>query len=243
MLEQIGKSNTMPEGFTFRGLRHSQESRAKMSQAHLGIPHSQAHRDKISAALRNKPRAKEVVEKLSTVWKIVRPLVLRGGVPMEIEEVTEFTRQQIKMSIGRERLSLFSAPTTPQQTKEARKRSHILSWRERKGNFSEGHRKISEIAKTLVREDYFTDNLQYFKRLKDLYRMEKREWPEDFSLRLCCEAYFVSRMDILENKNRDMLGRYVNIVQGLRKDNEPLCPKTLIEEQVFIISAVNSKPL
>ena len=224
-------------GFTFRGQRHTQTARDKMSKAHSGIPHSEAHNNSIAKALRGKQRPKEVVEKLSTVWNIVMPLVLRGGVAIEIEGVTDFSRLQIINAMNRKRSSLFSVCTTPQQKREAKSKSHTLSWRERNGNFSQENKKISEIAKSLVAEGLFTDELEDYIQLEKFYEKNKRALPESLSLRLCCEVYLAAR----RQDKGEILDRYIEIIKSARKQEDPLCPEPLAVEQKFIIERVRGK--
>lgn len=224
-------------GFTFRGRSHTQTTRDKMSKAHLGIPHSEAHNNSIAEALRGKQRPAEVLEKLSKVWNIVRPLVLRGGVAIEIEKVTDFSRLQIINAMNRERRPLFSVYTTPQQKSEAKRKSHTLSWLERNGSFSQADKKISEIAKRLVAKGFFTDELGDYIHLKEFYEKNTRALPESLSSRLCCEVYLAAR----RQHKGEMLDRYIEIIKSARKQEEPLCPEILAKEQTFILNAVNNK--
>lgn len=200
--------------------------------AHSGIPHSEAHRNKIAEALRGKQRPKEVVEKLSTAWNIVRPLVLRGGVAPEIEQLTELTRLQIVNIMSRKRSPLFSADKTPKQRREAHSKSHTLGWRKRKGDFSQEDKKISEIAKRFVAENFFTHDLGTYRDLEEFYQRNKRDLPESLALRLCCEVYFRAR----RQPEGEMLGRYIEIIKSARKQGEALCPDPLAVEQRFILA-------
>ena len=230
----------IPPNLTFTGRTDTPEARAKMSRAPLSRPHSKEHRAKIRNALVNRSRPKDVVKKISTVWEVARPLAIRGGLPREIEAVTSLSFQQIQRAIGRSRPNWHSIPARTQEEKRMKRvKSHRLTWRRRKGLMPEGHEKMSQLAKALVKEEFFTDDLSRRQELQGLYRQKDRLWPEDFALGLCCEAYFVARVGIAKDNRRDDLERYVELLEGFRENNEPLCPEMLVKEQIFILGLVN----
>lgn len=210
-----------------------------------GLKHREDTKQRISKALSGRPKPPEVVKKISSVWEIVRPLILRGGIPIEVESVTDLSRKNINKAAHRRRPEWSSVPpASPQQLKEKRNRAYTII-RERKRSeksflLSEDQQKILALAKTLVKEGYFTDDLTNFHRLEKLYKEHKRAIPESFAVRLCCEYFIAARMQVQRDNKRDMIEEYTRLLKDLQGEGQSLCPDILVAEQKFIINAANN---
>lgn len=212
-----------PEGLTFAGLHHTQESKNKIRKALLGRP---------------KPR--EVVEKRMTTWAMIKPLILRGGVNREVAEVTGFTYRQVKRSTNRNRPDWNSIPKYTEEQLRERKRKASAPGQPRKLVYrpplSEDDQKVNMVASSIVKRGFFTDDLTYHDKLKNLYAQNNRQLPENFAILLCCEYFLAARIEVQRDNKRNMIEEYTRLLQELRGVNQPFCPEILVKEQLFILS-------
>lgn len=212
-----------PEGLTFAGLHHTQGSKDKVRQALLGRP---------------KPR--EVVEKRMTTWAMIKPLILRGGVNREVATLTGLTYRQVKKSANRSRPDWNSIPKYTKEQLKERKRKASAPGQPRKlvnrPSLSEEDQKVNAVAGSLIKRGFFTDNLTYHDKLKELYKRSNRQLPENFAILLCCEYFLAARIEVQRDNKRNMIEEYAKVLQELRGVNQPFCPEILATEQRFIIT-------
>lgn len=201
---------------------------------------TQEPKRKRGQALKDRPRAKETVEKISNVWRIVRPLYARGALAGEIAELTDLTHKQVKNSIKKgkrpewNRREPFSINGQNNRIKRA-----LQFKKTRSKALPENEIKNIKFARELLANGLVTDDLSYWERMVSVYKGQGRSLPSEFSERLRLE-FFLQAVSKARSGDNTLLMLYITFgerIDVLWFDN------SLAKEEDFISIALdNSLP-
>ncbi len=213
---------------TFNGEKHKEKSRGT----------------KISEALKGRPKPPDQVIVRSTVWEKVRPLFLRGALFGEIAQVTGLTQEQIRNAVYRKRPQWHSAPSElfSRELEEERRRRAAAPGKPKRlkdRTVSDHERNDAIFARELFNKEFVLDDLSYYTRLSQGYRIKGRNLPSSFLDRLRLEV-FLRALENARGGNLALLNSYRNIGLGI----DPFWfESTLAIEEDFVATILDSRPL
>ncbi len=144
-----------------------------------------------SEILKGRPKAKEGVEKRSTVWSIVKPFYARGALVREISEITDLGNIQVENAIKRNKnrpeWSRVEPFTLTNKTNERTARARNLS-EDRKGFMPHYERKSIAFAKEIAKQKLFGEDISSWIELHNL----NKNLPGSFSKRLRLELFLIA---------------------------------------------------
>ena len=207
-----------------------------------GLKLTEVEKQKMRDAIRGKKRNPEYVISVSTSWNILRPLVLRGGIPIEIAELTDLPLGRVQRVIRYKReFRAVEDYNLAENRRERKIRGGFRASRTRRG-ITPGEHEIKSIAfaKELVREKHITEDTTSSSQLKELYAWARRQLPYNFSDRLRLEVFLSTRKALLKDGNQDPLIRYLET--GAKIDGEWF-RESLAAEEDFISEHFVTEPV
>jgi len=204
----------------------------------LGMSHTPDSIGKIKQALTDRPKSREQVRGMSTVWEVVRPLLIRGALPIEIAQISGFTHKQVRNAIYRKRPDEYSVPdalfTKEKETERRRKaaapgKKKKLSERVE----TEDDKNRRRFARDILRRHAVLPGLAWFRKLAELYREKQRSLPESFFDRLRLEVFLFA---IEQARLGEFI--YLDIYKDIgRRIGENWAFSNLAQEEMLIIRA------
>lgn len=210
-----------------------------------GRHHTQAEKDKIKKNRRIKlgraiPHSRETLEKVSNVWRIARPLVLRGATASEIPGISGLTYSQARNSIFRKRARQYSAPdsySSDEQIKARRKKTHLGKAKKIEDRRLSRHEHNSvEFAMELFGAGLITDDLSVWQRLCSILGEARMITEEPISYGIVLEVFTLARVKANEG-NRGLLESYVS--RGLAIDEEWFKSGKLTQDRRLILKGLD----
>lgn len=197
--------------------------------------------DKIKKALTNQPKSREHVRNMSTVWEAVRPLFLRGALPVEIAMLTGFSHKQVRNALYRRRPDYNSVPSIlfSKQLETERRRKAAAPGKPKK--ISERVQTIDEknsyrFAKELLRRGIMPSDLSFFDILLNFYKAKGRQMPESFFDRLRLEV-FLAAIKKVQIGDMHILDIYNDI--GRRIDSDWFNLSLILEQELVAKTSGN----
>lgn len=206
--------------------------------------HTQSGKQKLIAKERNRrPKSREQVAKLSTVWPKVKILRQRLALSSEIAAITGFTRKQVKRAIDGNRLrpEWNKIPAlTPEQVVELKRRSgkakkprnpedRKLPTQDEKNNLA--------FAKIVLDSGLISEDLRDWRELNSIYAQNKRDLSDSFTKRLRLEVFLKARK-MAHDEDRQLLKKYIKIGEAI---DAKWFEGSLAEEQKFITQRLSGK--
>ncbi len=152
-----------------------------------------------------KQRAK-TAESLRWVWDKIGPLLLRDGMPFEVEEITGVPSERVTgFTVDNRNLLAPYGYYSPEKLAERRRKASVRASRKRKGiNPSESELKAIGFAKVLYEKGFFGEDLTYREITKVINGQAKRRWFESFPMSLIMEFYVASRVEEISGNSTKM---------------------------------------
>jgi len=219
-------------------------SNGRFVPSFLEMHHTPESIDKIKKALTDKPKSREQVRDMSTVWDVVRPLFLRDALPGEIAQISSFTHKQVRNAIYRRRPDWHSIPRelfSKEREKERRKMAAKPGQRKRlvdRAPSSEEQVKNIEFARILLNDGFITDDLSSWNNLNIFFANHSRDLGDDFFYKLILEAFLKARQKA-DSGDRDLIEKY--IVLGKKMDPEWFKSERLTTDRHFILDNIKAE--
>lgn len=200
-----------------------------------GLVRTPEERKKISDALSKVPKPDYLVIPHITTWAVIRPFVLRNGIPVDIADITDLTQQQIQSVVNNKRRKLFSVDDylSAEKRKVRKRRAHYRGLTQ---ELSMHEQKSIIFTKKLNAMNLFGDETSSWNSVNVLIqKQDPKRKPEHLAYVLMLEAFWVARLRA-NSGDRSLLDEYIRL--GRRVDHEWFKSEELSSDRRLINEAL-----
>lgn len=214
----------------------------RMLCTNKGLKDTPEERKLKSEHMRGVPKKRETVEKWSTVWNAVKPLVARGALRVDIIEITGLSKIQVDNAVTKNgkrpewsRVKPFTIPNEPNAMIKARRRREL-----RKNGISDDEVKSIQFAKLMLKENLIKQDISDWEKLHSLYQKYGRQrdlkLPYSFAKQLRLELFLRART-LAQQQDTSLLAIYNNLGQQV---DPAWFDINLVREENFIMRILDN---